>query len=60
MHLLSWEKICAPKSKGSLGLRKAMEINHVLLMKLGWNLISKPNALWVRVLLNKYNKKSYP
>lgn len=30
-------------------------MNQPLLMKVGWNLIAKPNSLWVQVLLTKYS-----
>ncbi|KAH9735402.1 putative ribonuclease H protein [Citrus sinensis] len=62
MSLVSWDKVCQPKSCGGLGLKNLEVMNKALLMKVGWNLISSPNSLWTRVLLTKYglNKENLP
>ncbi|CAN0877256.1 LINE-1 retrotransposable element ORF2 protein [Linum grandiflorum] len=57
-HLISWDVVCRPKDQGGLGLRKAKEMNDAFLMKLVWNILSQPDALWVQVLLSKYTKDS--
>lgn len=54
VHWKNWDSICTPKKHGGFGLRKASTINHALLMKVGWNLCTKPNALWVRMVRSKY------
>ncbi|CAN1163124.1 Putative ribonuclease H protein At1g65750 [Linum perenne] len=54
IHNVNWETVCKPKSLGGLGLRSAMELNKAFLMKVAWNLISKPDELWVKVLTMKY------
>lgn len=53
-HLVSWEKICRPKSDGGLGIRSAKEMNMALLGKLGWRLMNTQYALWVRILRKKF------
>ncbi|CAN1163535.1 Putative ribonuclease H protein At1g65750 [Linum perenne] len=58
MHLISWEKLCQPKSCGGLGIRSAKEMNLSFLMKLTWGLLQNPEALWVKVLKTKYLKQS--
>ncbi|CAN1137716.1 Putative ribonuclease H protein At1g65750 [Linum perenne] len=57
IHLLSWDTICRPKSQGGLGLRMAKELNDAFMLKIGWLLLKKPEALWVRVLTSKYLKE---
>ncbi|CAA7037229.1 unnamed protein product [Microthlaspi erraticum] len=53
-HLVAWEKVCTPKSKGGLGIRRIQEMNTALLAKLGWRLIHDETSLWARVLRSKY------
>ncbi|KAG7551702.1 Ribonuclease H domain [Arabidopsis thaliana x Arabidopsis arenosa] len=53
-HLLSWKKICKPKSAGGLGLRKARVMNRALISKVGWRLLNNVDGLWARVLRSKY------
>ena len=54
VHLVSWDKVCKPKEQGGLGFRKEREINIVWMTKLAWGIVNKPEALWVRVMRNKY------
>lgn len=37
-----------------MGPRSLETFNQALFMKLGWGLINKPDALWVKVLRKKY------
>ena len=37
----AWDKLCYPKSQGSLGLKKAKDFNNALLAKLAWMIASK-------------------
>nr|XP_025692428.1 uncharacterized protein LOC112794656 [Arachis hypogaea] len=53
-HLISWEKVCLPKSQGGLGLRPARVLNNANLMKLAWKLIHNKDALWVKIVRSKY------
>lgn len=53
-HLIAWEKLCSPKEDGGLGFSSLRMVNDVYMMKLGWGLISKKNALWSQVLRFKY------
>ncbi|KAL9859832.1 putative RNA-directed DNA polymerase [Arabidopsis thaliana] len=53
-HLLSWNRICRPKSEGGLGIRSAREMNKALLAKLGWRLLKDKSSLWAQLLRSKY------
>jgi hypothetical protein len=52
--LLGWKKICSPKSVGGLGLRTMEVQNSSLLAKLGWQILSSRDSLWVKALTSKY------
>ncbi|GLT67726.1 hypothetical protein SLA2020_400130 [Shorea laevis] len=52
--LVRWERVCTPKSFGGLGFRATSLMNEALLAKLGWKVLTEPNALWVQVVKAKY------
>lgn len=54
ISLIGWESICQPNDRGGLGLRRMEKMNEVMLMKLGWGLLTQPDSLWVQVLKTKY------
>ncbi|MBA0870139.1 hypothetical protein Goshw_008302 [Gossypium schwendimanii] len=47
MALIGWDSIYQPKSRGGLGLRYLQDQNISFLMKIGFNLVSKDNTLWL-------------
>lgn len=53
-HLISWNTICSPKEEGGLRFRSLRMVNTAYMMKLGWELITKRDSLWVQVLRFKY------
>lgn len=53
-HLVAWERICLKKDVGGLGLRQARHQNQAFMTKLGWSLIHKRDALWVKLMREKY------
>lgn len=55
-HLIAWETLQKPKAQGGLDMRSARQANAAFLTKLGWRVLSEPNALWSRVLRSKYCK----
>ncbi|XP_074267507.1 uncharacterized protein LOC141590888 [Silene latifolia] len=54
IHLIKWDTIKQPKSKGGLGIVSARQANAAFLTKLGWRVITEPTSLWSRVLRAKY------
>ncbi|KAK9990873.1 hypothetical protein SO802_025858 [Lithocarpus litseifolius] len=51
-------KIVKSKEEGGLGLQSARAKNIALLAKLNWRLYQEKEALWARVLINKYCSQS--
>lgn len=51
---MSWDKICSPKSRGRLGLRRLEDINKAMLCKIGWWLVAGPETFWRKALKAKY------
>ena len=49
LHLLSWDRVCKPKSSGGLGIRKSRNMNKALIAQLGWRLLNDKTSLWARV-----------
>ncbi|CAN1775349.1 Putative ribonuclease H protein At1g65750 [Linum perenne] len=43
IHNVNWQMVCKPKNLGGLGLRSARDLNKAFLMKIVWNLITKPD-----------------
>lgn len=56
IHLIPWETLQRPKSQGGVGVRSARQANSAFLTKLGWIMLTEPNAFWSRVLRAKYCK----
>ncbi|CAN1127408.1 Putative ribonuclease H protein At1g65750 [Linum perenne] len=57
-HLVSWERICAPKENGGLGLKLSRILNRAYMTKLAFNFFRDTDRLWVRILQSKYFKHS--
>ncbi|KAH1081881.1 hypothetical protein J1N35_021642 [Gossypium stocksii] len=53
--LVSWNEVCKPVEKCGLGIRQLHDQNMLFLLKLGFQLVSKTDSLWVQILRNKYN-----
>ena len=47
-----------PMHMGALGIRRACDVNLVLLGKLIWNLLHDRGKLWVEILSHKYLRNS--
>ncbi|KAL4369616.1 hypothetical protein GQ457_05G027480 [Hibiscus cannabinus] len=50
VNLVSWDDMKEPIDKGGLGFRSLLSQNCAFLMKVGFQLISEDDKLWVRVL----------
>jgi len=52
--LVSWDKICKPKSHGGLGLDDQEILSNVLGAKLWWRWAKEPGAQWAKTWKEKY------
>ncbi|KAL4585017.1 hypothetical protein LXL04_009630 [Taraxacum kok-saghyz] len=50
MAWISWDKVCASKEKGGLGVGSFYALNRALLFKWVWRFKSQPCAFWVTVV----------
>ena len=57
-HLVSWDVVCNPKTKGGLGFRRISLWNSVLLGKWLWRYPREGSALWHQVILSIYGSHS--
>ncbi|XP_074315261.1 uncharacterized protein LOC141651444 [Silene latifolia] len=55
--LVSWDKICKPKSEGGLGLKDDAIWNQTAIGKLVWWIFDKPDHLWVKWVNHIYIKQ---
>ena len=51
--MITWDKICKPKAKGGLGLRKLEAVNEAFQCKLEWRILTNEPSLWVRAMQDK-------
>ncbi|CAI9105146.1 OLC1v1004005C1 [Oldenlandia corymbosa var. corymbosa] len=51
---VGWEEACKPRDLGGLGLKKPLTMNKAFVMKLGWGLVDKLEALLVKAVRGKY------
>ncbi|XP_074277764.1 uncharacterized protein LOC141601388 [Silene latifolia] len=54
--LVSWEKVCAPKTEGGLGIRDSYSWNVAAMGKLVWWIYCNPDKLWVKWVHQVYLK----
>lgn len=52
--LVAWENVCCPVESGGLEIRSLEMQNEIFLLKLGFQLLTNTDALWVQLLRNKY------
>ncbi|RVW46826.1 Transposon TX1 uncharacterized 149 kDa protein [Vitis vinifera] len=57
-HLVSWDVVCKPKSRGGLGFGKISVRNVALLGKWLWRYPREGSALWHQVILSIYGSHS--
>ena len=53
-HVINWEAVTLGKDQGGLGIKKMRTLNFALMEKLAWRLLTENDALWARVVCNKY------
>lgn len=52
--LVNWETVCQLMLKGGFGLKRLVPQNMSYLMKLAYQLVTRHDTLWVRLLHSKY------
>ena len=57
LHLVGWDKVCAPSKNGGLGVRKLTTFNKALLGKWLWRFGVEKTRLWRRVLALKFGEE---
>ena len=57
IHLVGWEKVCAPIGNGDLGIRKLTTFNKALFGKWLWQFGKEEDRLWRRVVASKYGEE---
>ncbi|KAJ9709585.1 hypothetical protein PVL29_001188 [Vitis rotundifolia] len=57
-HLVRWDVVCNPKTKGGLGFRRISLRNSALLGKWLWRYSKEGSALWHQVILSIYGSHS--
>ncbi|GMI75689.1 hypothetical protein HRI_001238200 [Hibiscus trionum] len=54
ISLVNWETMRKPLSDGGMGFKDLSVQNNAFLMKVGFEILTQPNKLWVRVIKEKY------
>lgn len=54
LYLKAWSQLCLPKKDGGLGLRRFHHINLAFVSKIGWQLISSNDGIWINLIRAKY------
>ena len=56
LALKAWDHICQPKQCAGLGFGRFKDLNTALLSKIGWQFVSCPDKLYVKLLRAKYGR----
>lgn len=57
MHALSWNKLCAPKRCGGLGLKSIKLRNNILLARWAWRAYKERGSFWNEVMVSRYGRQ---
>ena len=60
MALISWDKVCLPKSHGGLGMLDITTRNQALLTKYLHKFMNKEYTLWVNIIWETYYSNCLP
>lgn len=58
MHLMNWDTLCMPKKQGGANLKSAKDMNHALMAKPAWRLLTRTRNAWIDVLWAEYGIKA--
>lgn len=53
-HLVNWDSVCTPITRGGLGIRKMQPLNQALLAKAAWRIHNGDQGLWANMFREKY------
>ncbi|XP_074377394.1 putative mitochondrial protein AtMg00310 [Apium graveolens] len=51
---MAWDKMCAPKSHGGMGMKNLKNFNMAMLAKQGWRILNKENPLVSAIMKARY------
>ena len=54
LHMISWKKLCFPKSEGGLGLKCLVDWNRACCLKNLWDILTRRPTLWTDWVYNRY------
>ena len=57
LHLVGWDKVCAPLKNSGLGVRKLTTFNKALLGKWLWRFGNEETRLWRSVVALKFGEE---
>jgi hypothetical protein len=57
LHLVSWNQVCHPLRIGGLGIRSVLKFNKALLGKWLCRYANESEALWCKVIKEKYEEQ---
>lgn len=56
LYLKALHSLCTPKEVGGLGFKSMRDMNETFITKLTWQISTKKNTLWIKVLHDRYLK----
>ncbi|KAH1107919.1 hypothetical protein J1N35_011687 [Gossypium stocksii] len=57
--LINWQDVCLPVDNGGLGIRSLTDQNKIFLLKMGYDILTSTNALWVHMVRNNIMSMGY-
>lgn len=54
LYLAAWKNLCSSKQAGGIGFKRCKDMNVTFMTKLAWEIIKKPNKLWVQIIRSNY------
>lgn len=54
LHLVAWDRVCTPKERGEIGIRRLQDMNQALLYKWLWRFGENKGCLWRSVVVARH------